>query len=99
MHDTLVTNWEEKGIAIDCRMESLRSAPKPDVLVVAVRHKEYLKLTGRDLLSYFPDLRALVDANNVLSNETAQHLAGSGVAVAGVGKGHWRQFNQPEQGA
>lgn len=99
VHDTLVTNWEEKGISIDCRMESLRSFPKPDVLVAAVRHKEYLELAAGDLLSYFPGLRALVDANNVLSNETARHLVAGGVAVAGVGKGHWRGFNQSEQGA
>jgi UDP-N-acetyl-D-glucosamine dehydrogenase len=99
VHDPLVAKWEEKGIAIDCRLDSLGSLRKQDALVVAVRHKEYLGLSAADLLSYFPDLRVVVDANNVLSDETARDLAGTGVAVAGVGKGHWRRFNPAKRGA
>ena len=99
VHDPLVAKWEEKGIAIDCRLDSLGSLRKQEALVVAVRHKEYLGLSAADLLSYFPDLRVVVDANNVLSDETARDLAGTGVAVAGVGKGHWRRFNQAKRGA
>jgi UDP-N-acetyl-D-glucosamine dehydrogenase len=99
VHDPLVAKWEEKGIVIDCRLDSLESLRKQDALVVAVRHKEYLGLRAADLLSYFPDLRVVVDANNVLSDETARDLAGTGVAVAGVGKGHWRRLNQGKRGA
>jgi UDP-N-acetyl-D-glucosamine dehydrogenase len=97
VHDTLVTRWEEKDIEIDCQIDSLGSLPRPDVLVMAVRHKEYLGRGADELLAYFPSLKAVVDANNVLSNETARGLADRGVAVAGVGKGHWRQFNRPKR--
>jgi UDP-N-acetyl-D-glucosamine dehydrogenase len=92
VHDPLISRWVEMDTEIDCRLDSLRMMSCPDVLVTAVRHKEYLGLNADALLALFPSLQGVVDANNVLSDETAQELAKKGVAVAGVGKGHWRRY-------
>jgi nucleotide sugar dehydrogenase len=92
VHDTLISRWDEMEIDIDCRLDSLRTMSGTDLLVTVVRHKEYLGLSADALLELFPSLQAVVDANNVLSDETARKLATKGIAVAGVGKGHWRRY-------
>jgi nucleotide sugar dehydrogenase len=93
VHDPLVERWAEKGISIDRGMESL-NALRPDAVVFALRHREYLALDDAAALrALFPGAAAIVDANNVLSDATASALAEAGIRVAGTGKGHWRSFN------
>jgi nucleotide sugar dehydrogenase len=94
VHDTMVDHWPERGINIDTCREALHRLPPPDVVVFAVRHQMYLTLDGKNILELFPTASAVVDANNVLTDATAVTLAEHGVAVAGVGKGHWRAFNR-----
>jgi UDP-N-acetyl-D-glucosamine dehydrogenase len=94
VHDPLVTYWPERALPIDCRMESLKEAANSDVVVFAVRHRQYLALDAAAILALFPRARAVVDANNVLEDDTAKALATQGIAVAGPGKGHWRSFNR-----
>ena len=95
VHDTTVDYWPERGINIDKQFEALNRLPPPDVVVFAVRHQEYLMLDGKNILALFPTVAAVVDANNVLTDATARSLAEHGVAVAGVGKGHWRDLSRP----
>jgi nucleotide sugar dehydrogenase len=92
VHDPLVAYWIEKDIEIDCRMDSLAGGCCPDIAVFAVRHREYLALNATDITRLFPTIQAVIDANNVLSDEAAAALVTRGVRVAGVGKGHWRHF-------
>jgi nucleotide sugar dehydrogenase len=90
VHDPMVEHWEEKDMSIDCRMENLANFPRVDVVVFAVRHQQYLTLDAQKIIALFPHAIAIVDANNVLNNDTGRALANKGVAVAGAGKGHWR---------
>ena len=90
----MLSYWPERQLALDPRLESLRSLPAPDAVVFAVRHKEYLAFDAAAILDLFPTLRAVIDANNILTDDTAEALSTAGIKVAGVGKGHWRRFNK-----
>ena len=94
VHDTMLSYWPERRLPIDPRLESLRRLPAPDAVVFAVRHKEYLAFDAAAILDLFPNLRAAIDANNVITDDTAAALSKAGIKVAGVGKGHWRRFNK-----
>jgi nucleotide sugar dehydrogenase len=93
VHDPLVEHWPERGIVIDRRMESLNGL-RPDMVIFAVRHSEYLAFDAAGIRARFPEAMAVIDANNVLSDSTARALGEQGVLVAGTGKGHWRSFNR-----
>lgn len=92
VHDTMVSDWEEKKISIDTGIESL-SGSKEEIVVFAVKHREYSALSAEMILKLFPDLKLLVDANNVISDITAKEISLKGISVAGVGKGHWVKLN------
>jgi nucleotide sugar dehydrogenase len=94
VHDSIVAYWPEKGLAIDRALDALRRQAGPAIVVFAVRHKEYLALDANIIVALFPELTAVVDANNVVSDATAAGLAARGILVAGVGKGHWRRLNE-----
>lgn len=91
LHDEYVSFWAEKGMAIDTDIDKLKEK-KHDAVVFAVRHKRYTKFTSKDIMSIFKDVKVIVDANNVISDETARGLSGRGIKVIGVGKGHWQKF-------
>lgn len=88
LHDPMVTMWKEKGIRIDTDIGHLRRS-RHDAVVFAVRHKKYLGLTAGKILSILKGVKIIVDANNMISDETAGILAARGVKMLGVGKGHW----------
>ncbi|HUS38726.1 MAG TPA: nucleotide sugar dehydrogenase, partial [Pirellulales bacterium] len=50
VHDPLISKWVEMETEIDCQLDSLRTMC-PDVLVTAVRHKEYLGLNADAVLA------------------------------------------------
>ena len=87
-HDPLVEYWEERNSSVhtDLRHESFESC---QVVVLAVRHRQYLDLSADDIRRAFPALQILVDANNIISDEIARNLHEDDVRVLGVGKGHW----------
>lgn len=87
-HDPLISFWAEKGIAVERDLRGL-AGKTHDTVVLAVRHPEYLQLTASDIIGYLPGLARVIDANNVLSDDTAHELRTRGVMVLGVGKGHW----------
>jgi nucleotide sugar dehydrogenase len=93
VHDTLVSFWEEKAENINTQISAIREI-KTQVAVFTVKHQQYMNLSSAEILALMPELELLVDANNVISDRTAKELAGNGIGVIGVGKGHWKAFNQ-----
>jgi len=88
LHDPMLSFWPDRGIPVEQALETF-AAHAHDVVVFAVRHPEYLSLTGSDVLEYFPSVRYVIDANNVLADAVARDLGARGVRVLGIGKGHW----------
>lgn len=93
LHDPIVTFWEEEELEIDTNIDHLRNK-KHDAAIFAVRHNNYLNLTAKDILSLLPGVKVIVDANNVLNDNTAFELLRKGVRMIGVGKGHWQKLEQ-----
>ena len=89
LHDPLLAWWPELSRQVETTFDAL-AVHACDVVVIGVRHPEYLALTPEAIADWCPQLAVLVDANNVISDETAAALTARGVKVAGVGKGHWR---------
>jgi nucleotide sugar dehydrogenase len=88
VHDTIVSYWAEKDRAVETSLDALRTM-RHDVAVFAVRHSAYLAMTADDILRTLPNVGVVVDAMNILSDETASALQAAGVKVRGIGKGHW----------
>ena len=90
LHDPQVARWpEHPELPV---LSDLRSGlADAEAVVFAIPHSEYRGLSAEWLLSAAPRLRAVVDAQNILTDETAAALHQTGRQVAGVGKGHWRR--------
>lgn len=89
LHDPFVTRWPECNRDVSNDLNDFKMM-EHDILVLAVRHKLYCDLSANDILSYFPEVNCIVDANNVLDEAKAEALWHAGVYVIGIGKGHWR---------
>ncbi len=90
-HDPLVTFWIERNIPVVNNFSEL-SKNGVEVVVFALPSQEYRQLTPETIMNIFPDLRLLIDANNVLTDEVAEMLFQQGIQVAGLGKGHWNHY-------
>ncbi len=88
LHDSFVSFWPEQNIKVNTDLNSLREY-EHDIVITAVKHNNYLKLSGDDIVNLFPGVKLVLDANNVITEEVAAALRGKNVKVAGVGKGHW----------
>jgi nucleotide sugar dehydrogenase len=88
VHDPIVEFWQEKGISIDNARDSLKSQSH-DVAVFAVRHKQYLDLDCHAILELLPDVKLIIDANDIIRDDVAQQLKDRNIDLLGVGKGHW----------
>ena len=86
-HDPLIDLWEEMNIRV-CNEFSELEDQKHEVVVFAVRHKDYLDLTADQLEAYFPGAILYVDAFNVIDDDKAGELKRRGKTVVGVGKGN-----------
>jgi nucleotide sugar dehydrogenase len=89
VHDPIVRAWIERPdipIVSDLRA-TLADA---DGIVLAVPHAAYRGLTAAGLVGEIDRPAFLVDAQNVISDETARELHAARWRVLGVGKGHWR---------
>jgi nucleotide sugar dehydrogenase len=91
LHDPSVRAWAERpDLPI---AETIREAVAgADGVVFAVPHRAYRDLPADELHAFARDGRFLVDAQNVISDASAQLLHGRGWRVIGVGKGHWRKL-------
>ena len=91
LHDPLVFFWEEKSMEIDINIHHLKKK-KHDIAIFVVRHGTYLNLTSNNIISLFPGVKIIVDANNIINDDTAKQLSTRGIKMIGVGKGHWANF-------
>jgi len=91
VHDPLVEYWEEKELSIDNDLGAVRDTPC-DVAVFAVRHSEYSELAHGEIKALLPGVQLVIDANGIIDDKTAEGLVESGIAVVGVGKGHWKRL-------
>jgi len=96
LHDPIVEYWEEKDITINKDLSSLLDK-NIDIIVLTVRHKEYLELSTDSFLTLFPQVKIIVDAFNIISDEQAKELFSNNIKVIGVGKGHWKQFERGDE--
>ena len=86
LHDPIVSYWPELDEDVKTDLEA--SVFSESEIVVVTVHQEYL-LNGRGLSRNFPNLKLLVDANNIVSDAIASSLRERGILISGVGKGHW----------
>lgn len=90
VHDPCVSNWPERP-DISLTQSLADCLYKAEGIVFAVPHKSYLELKPEMLMEYVSSPAAIVDAQNIASDEKADFLHNSGCRLAGVGKGHWRK--------
>jgi nucleotide sugar dehydrogenase len=90
LHDPIVDAWPERPHLEVSRTldEALRGV---DGVVFAVPHVEYRELAPASLIESVGREAFVVDAQNVITDPTAEELHASGWRVLGVGKGHWRK--------
>ena len=86
-NDPLVEYWDEMKVR-PINDISKNSDFKHDVVVFAVRHKEYLNLKSDELINFFPGVSLFVDAFNLFDKNISLELISKGINVVGVGKGN-----------
>ena len=91
VHDPCVTTWPERP-AIPVEGDFARALAGADIVMLVVGHRQYLNLEPARLERMTGRPGALVDAYNLISDETASSLRARGWRLAGVGKGHWRRL-------
>ena len=89
LHDPLVNTWVEHP-EVPVTQDLGAALLGADVVVLAVNHEAYGKMTASDWARLFPCPIVVVDATNVISDEQAEVLHACGHRLMGVGKGHWR---------
>jgi UDP-N-acetyl-D-mannosaminuronate dehydrogenase len=95
VHDPCVTRWDERP-RVTLVPDLAAALEEADAVVFTVPHRAYLDLTAEFVLAHAGRCRAVVDAQNLLTDATAEALVGAGLRVAGVGKGHWRAHGHHE---
>jgi len=89
--DPYVRFWPERP-QIELAESLAEGLANCDGAVLAVPHAAFRNLTAEALLPAGSRLSFVVDAQNVVGDETAASLHRRGIRVAGVGKGHWRKL-------
>jgi nucleotide sugar dehydrogenase len=89
LHDPLVSFWDEKDLVIDTDIAHLKTKLH-DAAVFTVRHQQYLDLTAHDIVTLLKGVEVIIDANNIINEQTAAQLSEMGIRSIGVGKGHWQ---------
>lgn len=88
LHDPIVTFWSEKNIKIETDISVLKNC-RHDIAVFVTRHSKYLNMNAEDMLEILKGVKVIIDANNIISDNTAKRLSEKGVKMIGIGKGHW----------
>ncbi len=91
-HDPFVTEWRERPKVERCSelTELIRAC---DGIVFTTPHQAYLQLSTETLIQNRHTPLAIVDAQNIISDEKAAACHQAGHCILGVGKGHWRVLN------
>jgi UDP-N-acetyl-D-glucosamine dehydrogenase len=90
VHDPYVTEWPEKP-NVTVHADLAACLQQADGVVLTVPHPEYRTLSAEALLAMLPKKPNIVDAQNILTDESAKILVDGGCRLLGVGKGHWRK--------
>jgi len=93
VHDTITSYWEEKDLKINTDIESLNMLDC-EIAIFAVKHSQYLNIDFEYFIKLLPNLKMVIDANNVLNDSFANSLAKKNILIYGVGKGHWNKINK-----
>lgn len=88
LHDQIVSFWAEKNLKIETDISILKSY-RHDIAVFVTRHSQYLNMNADDMLRILKGVKVIIDANNIISDNTAKRLSEKGIKMIGVGKGHW----------
>jgi nucleotide sugar dehydrogenase len=91
LHDAYVTYWEEKQILIDTILEKEKTADI-EIGIFTVRHQLYLDLTVQQIMDLMPNIKFIVDANNIFSDGQAKEFVKNKINIVGVGKGNWNHL-------
>ena len=91
VHDPCVAAWAERP-AIAVESDLARGLEGAEIVLLVVGHRAYLNLEPARLERMTGRPGALVDAHNLISDDTAASLRARGWRLAGVGKGHWRRL-------
>lgn len=89
--DPYLARWEER-LHVPVAQNLDEALTDAVGVIFTVPHRAYRELTARDLRARAPHLRFVIDAFDVITDETAADLHAAGIRVAGVGKGHWRKL-------
>ncbi len=65
-----------------------------DVMILAVRHKEFMKLDPDDVVGYAGGPLAVIDCFGILADETIQRYFELGCEVKGLGRGHINRIKE-----
>jgi nucleotide sugar dehydrogenase len=90
VHDPCVLTWPERP-DVQVQRDLGRCLRQAEAVVFAVGHRPYRELTLPGLLAAAPAPALLVDAQDVIGDDTAAGLHAAGWRLLGVGKGHWRK--------
>lgn len=86
-HDPYVEYWAElEEVKVYRDIDDV--LPDADVVVFAVGHDEYKKLSPRALIEICGTRPLIIDSSNFLDDETIKKYIALGCKVKGVGKGH-----------
>ena len=88
LHDPIVAFWTEKKLKIETDISILKNY-RHDIAVFVTRHSQYLSMNADDILKILKGVKVIIDANDIISDNTAKQLSKNGVKMIGVGKGHW----------
>lgn len=88
LHDPIVTFWPEQNIKIETDISVLKRW-RHDIAVFVTRHSQYLNMNADNILKILKGVKVIIDANNIMSDNTAKRLSEEGIKMIGVGKGHW----------
>ena len=89
-HDPCLDGWDHPGTRFAARLEDALDGA--GVVILATAHKAYRDLDPARLLAMAGGTPAVVDAQNILTDDKAQALFQAGCRLAGTGKGHWRRL-------
>ncbi len=65
-----------------------------DAVVLAVRHKEYLRIKPDDIVGMAGDPLAVVDCFGILDDRKIEELFKLGCEVKGLGRGHIQRIKE-----
>ncbi len=88
VHDPFVNYWQERP-DIEIVSNIFSAIKESDAIVFAVPHSFYLELDITQFVNEMKNPVAVIDTQNIISDEKAIELHKLGCLVKGVGKGHW----------